>query len=160
LVTAAADPGRPEPTEIIFGNGNRAVRVDGLDAEPGELLGALGLESGAAGGGVIVVCGGADNLTGESLTRAEQVLGPAVSAAAQVTGAVVFDGGTASGVMALTGAARAGGRRRCRCWPVWRPRGWCPTPEAPLVVTGSGWRRTILILFLLTVATGTVRPGC
>jgi hypothetical protein len=115
LVTAAADPGRPEPSEIVFGNGNRAVRVDGLGADPGELLAALGLGPGAAGAGVILVCGGADNLTGESLTRAEQVLGPAVSAAAQVTGAVVFDGGTSSGVMALTGAARG---RRPQAMPV------------------------------------------
>jgi hypothetical protein len=105
-VTAAADPGRGAPAEIVFGNGNRAVLVDGLGAGPGELLAALGLRPGAGSEGVILVCGGADDLTGESLTRAEQVLGPAVSAVAHVTGAVVFDGGTSSGVMALTGAAR------------------------------------------------------
>jgi len=65
------------------------VLVDGLGADPGEALAALGLESGAGGGGVIVVCGGADDLTGESLIKAEEVLGPAVAAAAQVTGAAV-----------------------------------------------------------------------
>ncbi len=97
------------PAEIIFGNGNRAVLVKGLSAGPGELLTALGLQPGAGGAGVIFVCGGADDLRGASLTRAEELLGPAVSAAVQVTNAAVFDGGTASGVMAITGAAR--GRR-------------------------------------------------
>jgi hypothetical protein len=101
------DPDRGQPTEIIFGNGNRAVLVQGLGTGPGELLSALGLPLGARGAGVIVVCGGADSLTGAWLSRAEELLGPAVSAAAQVTGAVVLDGGTSSGVMAITGAARA-----------------------------------------------------
>lgn len=107
-MTDVLDPRQPEPSEIIFGNGNRAVLVNGPGADSGELLAALGLER-EPNVGVILVCGGADDLTGESLIRAEQVLGPAVSAAAQVTGALVFDGGTSSGVMALTGAAR--GRR-------------------------------------------------
>jgi hypothetical protein len=106
-VTTAVDPGRGQPTEIIFDNGNRAVLVQGLYTDPGELLTALGLQPAARSAGVILVCGGADKLTDASLSRAEELLGPAVSAAAQVTGAVVLDGGTSSGVMAITGAARA-----------------------------------------------------
>jgi TRPM family ion channel/conflict system pore-forming effector with SLATT domain/uncharacterized protein DUF4231 len=107
FVTTAVDPGRGQPTEIIFDNGNRAVLVQGLYTDPGELLTALGLQPAARSAGVIFVCGGADSLTGAWLSRAEELLGPAVSAAAQVTGAVVLDGGTSSGVMAITGAARA-----------------------------------------------------
>lgn len=114
-MTAAADPGPAVPSEIIFRHGNRAVLVDEPGAGPDELLAALGLSARAGGGGVILVCGGARDLAGASLTRAEQVLGPAVSTAAQVTGAVVFDGGTSAGVMALTGAARA---RRPEAMPV------------------------------------------
>jgi hypothetical protein len=106
-VTTAADPDRAQPTEIIFGNGNRAVLVHGPGTDPGELLTALGLQPAACSAGVIFVCGGANNLTGAWLSRAEELLGPAVSAAAQVTRAVVLDGGTSSGVMAVTGAARA-----------------------------------------------------
>jgi len=109
VVTGVANPDRGEPAEIIFSDGNRAVLVEDRGADPGQLLAALGLGSGASGSGAILVCGGADTLTGASLARAREVLGPAVSAAAQVTGAAVFDGGTASGVMAITGAAR--GRR-------------------------------------------------
>jgi hypothetical protein len=105
-VTTAADPDRNKPAEIIFGNGNRAVLAKGPGAGPGELLTTLGLQPGARSAGVILVCGGANGLTGASLRRAEEMLGPAVSTAAQVTGAVVFDGGTSAGVMTITGAAR------------------------------------------------------
>lgn len=105
-MTTAAGPDRDKPAEITFGNGNRAVLAKGPGAGPGELLTALGLQPGASSAGVIIVCGGADGLTGASLTRAEEMLGPAVSTAVQVTGAVVFDGGTSTGVMAITGAAR------------------------------------------------------
>jgi len=90
----------------MFGNGNRAVLAEGSGTGPGDLLTALGLQPRASSAGVILVCGGADDLTGAFLTRAEEMLRPAVSAAAQLTGAVVFDGGTSSGVMAITGAAR------------------------------------------------------
>lgn len=110
----AGDPGPGVPAEILFANGNRALLVNGPGAGPDGLLGALGLPPGG-GGGVILVCGGADDLTGEALNRAQEVLGPAVSAAAQVTGAVVLDGGTSSGVMAVTGAARG---RQPRAMPV------------------------------------------
>jgi hypothetical protein len=56
---------------------------------------------------VLVVCGGADDLTGGELGRAQQMLGAAVPSAAAVCGATVVDGGTSSGVMGVTGAARA-----------------------------------------------------
>ena len=134
----AAEGSGPGRTAVMFGNGNRAVLVDGHGADPGEMLAALGLEPGAAGPGVIIVCGGADDLTGESLTRAEPIFGPAVSAAAHVTGAVVFDGGTASGCHG--GHRRGAGQAavaRCRSWSVWRLLAWCPIRGARLVVTGS-----------------------
>ena len=107
FVTSITDSGRGEPTEILFGNGNRALLVKDPGLDPGELLSRLGLQPDPSGSRVIIVCGGADDLNGTSLTRAQAVLGDAVSAASQVTGAVVFDGGTSSGVMAITGAARA-----------------------------------------------------
>src|SRR5438874_5499601 len=90
----------------MFGNGNRAVLAKGGGADPSELVAALGLPHGDDDAGVILVCGGAKDLTGAALTRAEEVLGPAVSAAAQVTSAAVLDGGTSAGVMAITGTAR------------------------------------------------------
>lgn len=105
-MTTAADPDRNKPAEIMFANGNRAVLAKGPGTGPGELLTTLGLQPRASSAGVILVCGGANGLTGASLTRAEEMLGPAVSTAAQVTGAVVFDGGTSAGVMTITGAAR------------------------------------------------------
>jgi SLOG in TRPM, prokaryote/SMODS and SLOG-associating 2TM effector domain 1/Protein of unknown function (DUF4231) len=107
FVTSVADPGRGEPTEILFGNGNSALLVKDPGLDQGELLSRLGLQAGRSGSRAILVCGGADDLNGTSLTRAQVVLGDAVSAAAQLTGAAVFDGGTSSGVMAITGAARA-----------------------------------------------------
>ena len=106
-VTSIADPGRDEPAEILFGNGNRALLVNDPGLDPGELLSRSGLQPGLSGSRAILVCGGADNLNGTSLTQAQVVLGDAVSAAAQLAGALVFDGGTSSGVMAITGAARA-----------------------------------------------------
>src|SRR5690348_14763719 len=106
MVTAASDPGRARPAEIIFANGNRATLVNGLDTDANELLAVLGVQPGSAAEGAILVCGGADDLTGASLARAQEVLGRAVAASAHVTGAAVFDGGTSSGVMAITGAVR------------------------------------------------------
>ena len=61
----------------------------------------------AKGRPVIVVCGGADDLTDGALDRAGAIIGAAVASAAEVTGAVLVDGGTSAGVMRLTGQARA-----------------------------------------------------
>jgi hypothetical protein len=58
-------------------------------------------------GPVIVVVGGADQMTGAPLAVARAVLGPAIRLAAARTGAAVLDGGTAAGVMALVGEERA-----------------------------------------------------
>lgn len=105
-MNATDGPTVSQPTEVGFGSGKRAVLLQDPGADPAELLAALDLQPGTGRSGAIVVCGGAANLNGAPLVRAEAVLGPAVSAAAQVTGAVVLDGGTSSGVMALVGAAR------------------------------------------------------
>jgi SLOG in TRPM, prokaryote/SMODS and SLOG-associating 2TM effector domain 1/Protein of unknown function (DUF4231) len=107
FVTSTEDRGLGEPTRILFGNGNQALLVTDPGLAPRELLSRLGLQPGLGCARVIIVCGGANDLNGTSLTRARAVLGAAVSAASQVTGATVFDGGTSSGVMAITGAARA-----------------------------------------------------
>ena len=98
-------PGDPE--NVRFGNGNDAVLYRDDGADPSQLLAVLGIQSGASGRPVIVVCGGADSLKGAALTRAEIILGTCLSAVAEVTRAVVVNGGTASGVMAVTGAVRA-----------------------------------------------------
>lgn len=107
FVSATASPDCGKPGEVRFGNANRAVLCEQHGADAPELLAAAGLQSGARGSAVIVVCGGADDLKGALFDRAVAILGPAVSSAAEVTGAAVFDGGTASGVMEITGAARA-----------------------------------------------------
>jgi hypothetical protein len=91
------------PEQIRFGEDRCAVVVTDAGEDPGLLPAVLGIE----GGPVIVVCGGADDLTGPAKDRAALMLGPAVSAAAAVAGAAVVDGGTSSGVMELTGQARA-----------------------------------------------------
>ncbi len=114
-MNAIARPGLGEPSEVRFGNGNRAVLREQHGADPRELLAALDLESGGRGSAVILVCGGADDLKDASLVRAVAMLGPAVSSAAEVAGAAVLDGGTSSGVMEVTGAARA---KRPRAMPV------------------------------------------
>lgn len=92
--------------EIRFDNGNRAVLVVDDGAGAPELVSRLGLRTDGRRP-VVVVCGGADSLTGAALERAGTVLGPAVVAAARVSGAAVVDGGTAAGVMAVLGVARA-----------------------------------------------------
>jgi hypothetical protein len=115
FVNAIARPDLGEPSEVRFGNGNRAVLREQRGAGPRELLAALDLESGGRGSAVILVCGGADDLKDASLVRAVAMLGPAVSSAAEVAGAAVLDGGTSSGVMEVTGAARA---KRPRAMPV------------------------------------------
>ena len=92
---------------IRFENGNEALLVaEENGADPRKLVSRLGL-SVDVGRPVIVVCGGADDLTGAALARTERVLAPAVTMAAGLTGAAVVDGGTAAGVMAVMGSARA-----------------------------------------------------
>jgi len=93
--------------EIRFDNGYRAAVVVDDGAGPRDLVSRLGLLTDAGRRPVMVVCGGANSLTGAALDRARAVLGPVVAAAARVTGAAVVDGGTAAGVVAVLGAARA-----------------------------------------------------
>jgi hypothetical protein len=96
-----------QPEEVRFDNGNRAVVLTDTSGDPDNVLLELGLQACSEGRPVVVVCGGADGLSGTALTRAAEVLGPALSAAAKTTDAAVVDGGTASGVMEITGLARA-----------------------------------------------------
>jgi hypothetical protein len=103
-VNATTHPAGDEPGRIRFGNGHDAVAWKDHGTEPGDLPGVLGLRIGRP---VIVVSGGADDLTGAELTRAADMLGPAVSGAAAACGAVVVDGGTSSGVMKIIGTARS-----------------------------------------------------
>jgi SLOG in TRPM, prokaryote/SMODS and SLOG-associating 2TM effector domain 1/Protein of unknown function (DUF4231) len=94
---------------VRFENGNDALVVTDDDgADPRGLLATLELAV-DDGRPVIVVCGGADELGGDALARAERVLGPAVASVAQLTGAALVDGGTAAGVMEVMGKARAEG---------------------------------------------------
>jgi hypothetical protein len=108
----ATELGWGEPRPIPFGDGRDALAWLASGAEPASLRPALDLEHGAP---VLVISGGADNLTGAELARTERILGAAVSAAVELSGAVVVDGGTSSGVMAVIGAARA---RRPGAMPV------------------------------------------
>ena len=102
-----ASPGASGPQQVRFENGNEALVVtDDNGADPRRMLAALDLPV-DGGRPVIVVCGGADDLTGDALARAERMLGPAVASAARLTGAALVDGGTATGVMAVMGKARA-----------------------------------------------------
>ena len=133
MTETALDWGEPRP--ILFGDGKRALAWQHSGADPICLRAALGLENGAP---VLVVIGGAAELTGAQADRAEQMLGSAVPAAAEACGAAVVDGGTASGIMRIIGAARARqpggpagpGRRRAgraghlsrRCRGARRPR--------------------------------------
>jgi SLOG in TRPM, prokaryote/SMODS and SLOG-associating 2TM effector domain 1/Protein of unknown function (DUF4231) len=110
-MNATSAPDWYAPEQIRFGEDRCAVVVTDAGEDPGLLPGVLGIERGP----VIVVCGGADDLTGAGQAKAALILGPAVSAAAAVAGAAVVDGGTASGVMELTGQARA---RRPDAMPV------------------------------------------
>ena len=110
MTETALDWGEPLP--ILFGDGKRALAWQHSGADPICLRSALGLENGAP---VLVVIGGATELTGAQADRAEQMLGSAVPAAAEVCGAAVVDGGTASGIMRIIGAARA---RRPAALPV------------------------------------------
>lgn len=110
-MNATSAPDWYTPEQIRFGEDRCAIVVTDAGEDPGVLPAVLGIE----GGPVIVVCGGADSLTGAAQAKAALMLGPAVSAAAAVAGAAVVDGGTASGVMELTGQAR---RRRPDSMPV------------------------------------------
>jgi len=101
-----------EPRPIPFGDGRGAFAWLASGAEPASLRPALDLEHGAP---VLVISGGAADLSGAELARTERVLGAAVPAAVELSGAVVVDGGTSSGVMAVIGAARA---RRPDAMPV------------------------------------------
>jgi hypothetical protein len=94
------------PIEVRFESGERATLVVGGDgSDPEALLRALGLQP-AGPRPVLVVCGGADELTGPELERAKALLGPAVARAADLSDAAIVDGGTASGVMRLVGEAQ------------------------------------------------------
>jgi hypothetical protein len=102
-----ASPGASGPQRIRFENGNHALLLtEDAGSDPGGLLARLGFSVDEARP-VIVVCGGADDLTKEPLARAKRVLGPAVVSAARLTGAAVVDGGTEAGVMSVMGKARA-----------------------------------------------------
>jgi SLOG in TRPM, prokaryote/SMODS and SLOG-associating 2TM effector domain 1/Protein of unknown function (DUF4231) len=101
-----------EPRPILFEDGKDALAWHASGADPASLRPALGREHGAP---VLVIVGGAENLTGAELDRTARVLGPAVPAAAGLAGAVVVDGGTSSGVMEVIGTARA---RRPAALPV------------------------------------------
>ena len=149
------------PREIQFKTGDAAPLVVARDGiGPEALLRALGLEA-TAGRPVIVVSGGADDLQGEALARAEELLGPAVATAAELTGAAVVDGGTAVGVMALMGATRA---ERESALPVLlgvapAGRSRCPT-EARRLGTASRSSRTTPTSSSPTAPSGAARPRC
>lgn len=108
----ATELGWGEPRPIPFSDGRDAFAWQAAGADPASLRPALDREHGAP---VLVIAGGAANLTGAELTRTERVLGAAVPPAVELSGAAVVDGGTSSGVMAVIGAARA---RRPGAMPV------------------------------------------
>jgi len=105
VVDAAAE--EPEPGQIAFDNGNKALLVEGRREDAAGMIARMGLQPPAAGRPVIVVCGGADQLAGQEFERADAMIGMGVAAAATATGAAIVDGGTSAGVMQLTGQARA-----------------------------------------------------
>jgi hypothetical protein len=82
----------------------RAVDADATTAA-GAILAALELD-GRRDRPVIVVFGGADELTGRHYAIADALLGAAVPEAARRAGATVIDGGTDAGVMRILGRAR------------------------------------------------------
>jgi hypothetical protein len=93
------------PQAVVFDSGDRAVLLSGDGDDVRRLVREVGLPA-DADRAVIVVCGGADDLTDGASAVAAAVLGRAVARAAEATGAVVVDGGTDAGVMALVGQAR------------------------------------------------------
>ena len=90
-----------------FGNGNQAWLSEARSGDVADIIARMGLTPTAKGRPVMVVSGGADDLTDGALDRAGAIIGDAVASAAEVTGAVLVDGGTSVGVMRLTGQARA-----------------------------------------------------
>jgi hypothetical protein len=70
-VSPIANPACGEPEEIQFGNGRSALVWKDDGCGPGELPAVLGIRRGRP---VIVVCGGADDLTGAALARAAEML--------------------------------------------------------------------------------------
>lgn len=108
----ASELGWGEPRPIPFPDGRDAFAWRAAGADPASLRAVLDREHGAP---VLLIVGGAADLTGAELARTERVLGAAVPAAVELSGAVVVDGGTSSGVMAVIGAARA---RRPDAMPV------------------------------------------
>jgi hypothetical protein len=102
-----ASPGAGGPQRVQFEGGKHALLVtDDGGADARRLLASLGFGVDEARP-VIVVCGGANELSDEGHTLARRVLGPGVVSAARLTGAALVDGGTAAGVMAALGEARA-----------------------------------------------------
>ena len=99
-----ATPGSPAADDGMPG-GPMVVRARAGE-EPVSLVERMGLRT-REPRPVIVVCGGADELSEDASAVARAVLGPAVAAAARATAASVVDGGTAAGVMALVGRQRA-----------------------------------------------------
>jgi hypothetical protein len=81
------------------------VEGEDRDSDVRGLLVKVGLWDGVARP-VLMVCGGAAELSDDAAERARQVLEPAVAHAAGACNAVVLDGGTAAGVMEIVGEAR------------------------------------------------------
>lgn len=86
-VNATERPASGDPEQIWFGTGNRALACRDDGSEASQLLAVLGLEPDGAGRPVLVVIGGADNLKGAQLDRAEAMLGPALPAVTGLAGA-------------------------------------------------------------------------
>jgi len=125
------------PREVSFGVGRRALLLTADHRPAADLVVALGLDPPADGRPVIVVCGGAGNLTGTAFDRARDMIEDAVAPVAAATGAAVVDGGTASGVMRLTGAARSAQPDRMPVLVGVAPAGLVSYPDVTPSVTPS-----------------------
>jgi len=79
---------------VWFGDGNQASLSEARSGDVADIIAGMGLTPTAKGCPVVVVCGGADDLTDGALDRAGAIIGAAVASAAKVTGAVLVDGGT------------------------------------------------------------------
>lgn len=124
-------PDQREPLPVRFGPGNQAMLGEARSGNEADIVARMGLSGAAKGRPVILVCGGAKDLTGAALEHASAMVGPAVASVAGVTGAVLVDGGTSAGVMRLTGQARA---RWPQALPVLvgvAPAGLVSYPEGP-----------------------------
>ena len=136
MVNAAPD--EPEPAQIAFANGNKALLMEGRSEDAAGMIARMCLQPPAPGRPVIVVCGGAARLVGKAFERADAMIGMGVASAAETTGAAIVDGGTSAGVMELTGQARA---RRPQALPVLvgvAPKGLVtyPNPSEPIPADG------------------------